>query len=261
MIIAQITDTHIKRKGRLLHHIVNTAKHLRKAIRLLNAMEPRPDVVLATGDLVEDGKRKEYKRLRSILAELTIPLYVIPGNHDRREAFREAFADHVYLPPNGPLHYVVDDYPVRLIGLDTTVEDHAGGVMDAVRLNWLNEQLAPAPDTPTLIFMHHPPFQTGIPMLDNLGFHGRDEFGAIVERHPQIERIVCGHIHRSMQVRWHGTIASTAASTAFQFVLELRDRDRIGIGRERPGFALHVWDGNQLVSHDCITAYTSKRYL
>jgi 3',5'-cyclic AMP phosphodiesterase CpdA len=254
VIIAQITDTHVRRKGRLLHHIINSGKHLRKAVRRLNAMEPRPDVVLATGDLVEAGKRKEYKRLRGILSELSIPLYVIPGNHDEREAFREAFADHAYLPADGPLCYVVEDYPVRLIGLDTTVEDHAGGVLDGVRLTWLNETLAHAPDRPTIIFMHHPPFETGIPVLDDLGFRGRAELGAIVERHPQIERIVCGHIHRSMQVRWHGTVASTAVSTAFQFVLEMRDRNRIGIARERPGFALHVWDGHQLVSHDCVTA-------
>lgn len=246
-----MTDTHVRRKGKLLHHMINTAKRLRKAVRLLNAIEPRPDVVVATGDLVESGKRKEYKRLREILDELKIPLFVIPGNHDRRETFREAFADHPYLPAEGPLQYAIDGYPVRLIGLDTTVEDDAGGTLDGVRLTWLNETLAQAPRTPTLIFMHHPPFQTGIPILDDLGFHGREEFGALVERHPQIERILCGHIHRSMQVRWHGTIASSAASTAFQFVLELRDRNRIGIAREPPGFALHIWDGSRLVSHDC----------
>ena len=59
MIIAQMTDTHVRRKGKLLHHMINTAKRLRKAVRLLNAIEPRPDVVVATGDLVESGKRKD----------------------------------------------------------------------------------------------------------------------------------------------------------------------------------------------------------
>lgn len=251
MIIAQITDTHVKRKGKLLHHMINTAKRLRRAVALLNSMDPRPDVVLATGDLVEDGKRKEYKRLRKILDELAIPLFVIPGNHDRREAFREAFADCAYLPEQGPLHYAIDDYPVRLVGLDTTIEDDAGGSFDAFRLAWLDETLARAPQKPTLIFMHHPPFQTGIRVLDDLGFRGSEAFGAVVERHPQVERIVCGHIHRSMQVRWHGTVASTAASTAFQFVLELRSPDRIAIAREPPGFALHIWQDGRLVTHDC----------
>src|SRR5271166_1678561 len=110
MIIAQITDTHIKRKGKLLHHMINTAKRLRKAVERLNALDPRPDVVLATGDLVEDGKRKEYKLLRKILDHLEIPLYVIPGNHDRSEAFLDAFSDHAYLPRYGPLQYAIEQY-------------------------------------------------------------------------------------------------------------------------------------------------------
>jgi 3',5'-cyclic-AMP phosphodiesterase len=251
MIVAQITDTHVKRKGKLLHHMINTAKRLRRAIDRLNALEPRPDVVLATGDLVEDGKRKEYKRLRELLDRLELPLFVVPGNHDRRDAFRDAFADRWYLPGSGPLQYAIDDYPVRLVGLDTTVDGEAGGSLDEDRLAWLDATLARAPHTPTIIFMHHPPFQTGIRALDALGFHGVEAFGALVERNAQIERIVCGHIHRAMQVRWHGTIASTAPSTAFQFELELRAGHRLGIARQTPGFALHVWQDGRIVSHDC----------
>ncbi|MBV8601158.1 MAG: phosphodiesterase, partial [Candidatus Eremiobacteraeota bacterium] len=192
-----------------------------------------------------------YKRLRQVLDRLEIPLYVVPGNHDRREPFRDAFFDHPYLPNFGPLQYVVDDYPVRLVGLDTTVDGEHGGVLDEDRLVWLDATLAEEPQKPTLIFMHHPPFRTGIRSMDALGFKGVEAFGEVVERNPQIERIVSGHIHRAMQVRWHGTIASTAPSTAYQFVLELRDRNPLGITREPPGFALHVWQDGRIVTHDC----------
>lgn len=251
MLIAQITDTHVKRKGKLLHHMINTAKQLRTVVRLLNSLDPQPDVVIASGDLVEDGKRKEYVRLRKILDELEMPVFVIPGNHDRRETFRDAFSHYAYLPEHGPLHYAIDEYPVRLVGLDSTIEDDAAGTLDDAGLAWLDETLAKAPRTPTIIFVHHPPFRTGIPAMDEIGFRESEAFGEVVDRHPQVERIVCGHIHRSMQVRWHGTIASTAPSTAFQFVLELQARDRIGIAREPPGFTLHVWQDGRLVSHDC----------
>ncbi|MGP6158899.1 MAG: phosphodiesterase [Vulcanimicrobiaceae bacterium] len=251
MIVAQISDLHIVRKGRLLHHMVNTAKYLRRCIARLNALEPRPDVVLATGDLVDAGKPKEYKRLRKILEELKSPLYVVPGNHDRHEAFREAFADHRYLPA-GAAQYVIDAYPVRLIGLDTTRPGETGGELDEQRLGWLDERLAEAPDRPTLVFMHHPPFKTGIRQLDAAGLRGAEQLGALVERNPQIERIACGHIHRAMQVRWHGTVVCTAPSTAHQFVLELRERRPLGFVLEPPGFLLHIWEEGSMVTHECV---------
>jgi 3',5'-cyclic AMP phosphodiesterase CpdA len=252
MILAQISDSHIMRKGRLLHHMVNTAKHLRRCVARLNALEPRPDAVIATGDLVDAGKPREYKRLRKILEELTVPLYVVPGNHDRRAAFREAFADHRYLPADAEtIDYAIDEYGVRLIALDSTWPGESGGGLDRRRLGWLDERLTEAPGRPTLIFMHHPPFKTGIRQLDAPGFHGVDEFGAIVERHGNVERIACGHIHRAMQVRWRGTIVCTAPSTAHQFALELRERRPLGFVLEPPGFLLHVWSGGTMVTHEC----------
>lgn len=255
MIIAQISDTHIKRKGRLLHHMIDTARYLRRAIRRLNALEPCPDVVLATGDLVESGKPKEYRRLRKILGELEIPLYVIPGNHDRREAFRDAFHDHGYLPANGQyVQYVLDQYPVRLIGLDSTDPGRPGGAFDELRLRWLETRLAEQPDRPTILFMHHPPFKTGIKPVDALGFCGVEELGAVVRRHPQVLRLLCGHIHRPIQVPWAGTFASTAPSTAHQIVLDLRERRPLGFVMEPPGCALHLWsEQTGLVSYACLT--------
>ena len=252
MIIAQITDTHIRRKGKLLHHMVNPGKRLRKAIEQINNLDPKPDVVLATGDLTESGKRKEYKRLRELLEPLRIPLYVIPGNHDRRDVFREAFADQWYLPAYGPLQYAIEEYPVRLIALDTMNDGEAGGIMDEERLAWLDGKLAQAPNRPTLIFMHHPPFRTGIRALDALGFRGADEFGAIIRRNPQIERIICGHIHRAIEMRWNGTTICTALSTAHQFALELRSLHPLGIVLEPPGFALHIWGEGQMATHHCL---------
>jgi 3',5'-cyclic AMP phosphodiesterase CpdA len=252
MIVAQISDLHIMRKGRVLYHMINTAKYLRRCIARLNALEPRPDAVIATGDLVDAGKPKEYKRLRKVLEDLRIPLYVVPGNHDRSEAFRAAFADHRYLPADGPAaQYVIDAYDVRLVGLDTTRPGEAGGGLDERCLTWLDERLAEAPERPTLIFMHHPPFKTGIRQLDASGFQGVERFGAIVERHAQIERIACGHIHRAMQVGWRGTVACTAPSTAHQFALELRERRPLGFTLEPPGFLLHVWEDGAMITHEC----------
>jgi len=177
---------------------------------------------------------------------------LFPVNHDPQQPFREAFADHAYLGsgPSGD-GYVIDDYAVRLIGLDTTAPDSVGGALDNQRLAWRDERLKEAPDRPTLLFMHHPPFRTGIRPLDAPGFVGMEGLAAIVERHSQILRIACGHIHRAMQVRWHNTIACTAPSTAVQFALDLRERVQLGFVLEPPGFLLHVWNDGLMVTHEC----------
>lgn len=232
--------------------MINTAKALRSCIAALNALEPRPDVVVVTGDLTESGKPKEYRRLRRIFDDLQIPFYVIIGNHDRRERFREAFADAPYVPQDGDfVQYCVDTYPLRLIALDTIAAQGQGGELDEARLAWLDLRLSERPLQATLIFMHHPPFRTGIRTMDAMGFRGVEAFGELVARHRQIERVVCGHIHRPMQVRWNGTIVCTAPSTSHQFVLELRERQPLGIVLEPPGYLLHVMDGSMIVTHTC----------
>ncbi len=121
MIIAQITDTHIKAEGKLAYRKVDSAKALGDCVDHVNRLEPRPDVVIMTGDLADVGRPSEYAVFRRIVDRLAMPYFVIPGNHDERGAFRQAFADHPYLPSDGDfLHYAIEDYPIRLIGLDTT---------------------------------------------------------------------------------------------------------------------------------------------
>ena len=250
MLIAQITDTHIKPDGVLAYRRIDTAAFLARAVDHLLHQDPRPDVVLATGDLVDAGTVAEYERLRRLLAPLPMPVYLIPGNHDDREAMRRVFADHSYLPREGFMHYVIDGGPVRLIALDTLLPGSGGGVMDGERLAWLDARLGEAPTRPTLIFMHHPPFKTGIAYMDTIGLEGADALAGVVRRHPQVERVVCGHLHRSIQARWAGTVATTAPSTAHQVALDVREDADLGFTLEPPGYALHLWrDGLGLVSH------------
>jgi 3',5'-cyclic AMP phosphodiesterase CpdA len=250
MIIAQITDTHIRPAGRLAYRKVDTTAYLTRAVQHLLGLDPRPDVVVATGDLVDAGRPDEYRRLRALLTPLTMPVYLVPGNHDDRGALREVFADHAYLPRTGFVQYVVEGFPVRLVALDTLVPGQPGGLLCAERLAWLDARLAEAPERPTLIFMHHPPFRTGIHHMDAMGLAGGDAMRDVVARHRQVEAVVCGHLHRPIQVRWGGTIASTAPSTAHQVALDLRDHGPAEFVLEPPACQLHVWTpGVGLVSH------------
>jgi Icc protein len=250
MLIAQITDTHITLKGQRAYDAVDTAGCLERAIAELNALAPAPDLVVVTGDLVDLGQSEEYEYLRSLLAPLRMPLFVIPGNHDAREQMRAAFIADGYLPRQGPLNYVVDDWPVRLVGLDTLVDGEVGGALGEDQLSWLERTLATGPERPTLVLMHHPPFATGVGYMDRIGFGSAARLAKIVERHPQIERILCGHVHRSIDRRFAGTIAGTAPSTAHQVALNLAAGASLNFILEPPGYQLHWWaEPGALVTH------------
>ena len=254
MLIAQITDTHIKPEGRLAYRVVDTAPYLARCIAAVEAAKPKPDVVLITGDLVDAGKPEEYARLKALLAPLSMPVYLIPGNHDERGALHAAFADQDYFPASGEfLQYTVETWPVRLIGIDTVVPKQGHGELCDARLNWLEQQLAAEPDRPTIVFMHHPPFATGIAHMDELALREPEKFGAIIGKHRQVERVLCGHVHRSIQVRFHGTVASIAPSSAHQVALDLDPDGASAFMLEPPGFQLHLWrPGTGLITHTAV---------
>ena len=252
MIIAQISDLHVGRPGELAYGRFDTAQRLARCVRHVLERRPAPDVVLATGDLVDAGSDEEYRRLRDLLAPLGTPLYLIPGNHDDRDAMRRVFSDHAYLGPIGePVRYCVAGHPVRLLALDTTVAGETGGALDTRQIAWLDEQLSDAPREPTLVFMHHPPFRTGIARMDAIGLEatGAAQLGAVFSRHSQVELVTCGHVHRGIQVRWHGRLLSVCPSAAFQYELNLDGPGLKPSPDEPPAYQLHCWNGSELVTH------------
>jgi 3',5'-cyclic AMP phosphodiesterase CpdA len=113
----------------------------------------------------------------------------------------------------------------------------------------LEQTLAQAPQRPTVVLMHHPPFVTGIDHMDELGLTGREAFADIVARHPQVELILCGHLHRNIQARVGGRAAMTAPSTAHQVTLDLRADAPSTFSMEPPGYLLHQWHGSGFVTH------------
>jgi len=252
MIIAQITDLHVVARDRLCYRRVPTNAQLAEAVAHINSLEPRPDVVIASGDLTDHGREEEYEVLREILSGLVPPVFLIPGNHDRREALRKVFADQPYMPPpEAPfVNYSIEDYPIRLVALDTMVPGQHHGLLCDDQLRWLDQTLSARPDRPTLIFMHHPPFRTGVRWMDATGLHGGRKMEEIVSRHRQVLRVACGHIHRPIHVAWAGTIASVAPSTCHQVSLNMSDREALDFIMEPRAIQLHMLDpGYGLVSH------------
>ena len=257
MLLCQISDTHIKANRKLAYRKVDTAGMLETCVAAVLRLKPQPDAVLITGDLVDMGTEAEYALLAELIAPLSsvgkLPVYLIPGNHDEREALRRSFPTHTYLRQWQPFaQYAIDDYPVRIVALDTVVPGKGGGLLCNERLDWLDRTLAAAPAKPTVIIMHHPPFVTGIGHMDRVGLQGSDALEAVVKRHPQVERLLCGHLHRSIQARFGGTSASTCPSPAHQIALDLNTPSPDNFVMEPPGYQLHWWNGTRLVTHTAV---------
>lgn len=251
MLIAQLTDLHVRPPGRLAYGVADTNEFLTRAVDALLAFRPRPSMVLITGDLTDCGLEEEYALLRRELGRLPMPVYAIPGNHDRRETMRAAFTDAAWAHADPRfIQYTVEGCPVRIIALDTVVPGQGHGELCDARLAWLEARLAADPDRPTLIMMHHPPFVCGIEHMDAINCRNGAALAAIVRRYPCVERVVCGHHHRPIQVRWAGTIVSVAPSVAHQVVLALEADAPAAFTLEPPAFHLHRWiSGTGLVTH------------
>ena len=242
MLIAQLSDPHVRPDGVLYQDVVDSNAMFVRAIAHLNELDPRPDLVLLSGDLVDKGEPAEYQHLRRLLAGLAMPTLVIPGNHDDRDAFRRAFADHAYLPRSGPMHYVEGGHgAVRIVALDVTVPGLHHGDIDEEAMLWLDGALSAEPRRPTILMMHQPPFDCGVPYLDAYHCRNGERLAYVVARHPAVERIVCGHVHRFMQLRFGGTVLCTAPSTTTAIALRLKADAKPASHVEPPACLLHHW--------------------
>ncbi len=261
-LVAQISDFHIVEKGATLGGEIDTAEYLRAAVAHVNGLDPAPRLVLATGDLVNDATPEQYEHLAELLEPLRRPVFLVPGNHDDRDVMRATLAGHPELGTTGYVQYAIGG-PVRVVVVDTARPGEPGGRIDARQLAGLDVTLAAEPDTPTIVAMHHPPFLTGITHMDAMGLDPADAgaLGEVIGRHPQVERVQSGHLHRSITRRWHGTIAATVPGVAHAVHLDLGGGPAAW-NREPPACTLHWWTPETgLVTHvQAIGAYAPTHY-
>lgn len=251
-LIAQISDLHIKADGRLSYKKVDTHAALLRVIDTLNQLVPRPDTVVITGDLVDFGTAEEYQTLCEALRHLQLPFLLMPGNHDDRQQLRAAFPEHHYLQHGETLNWQMRVNHLQLLALDSSVPHQPWGYVDDAQLQWLADQLAREPDLPTLVLLHHPPFLSGIGHMDRQPLRNPAALAAIVGQHPQVERVLSGHLHRSVQARFAGTLACVAPGVSHQVALDLRDHGPANFVLEPPGFLLHRWQPQQgMTTHLC----------
>lgn len=239
-IVAQLSDPHVTVPGAPLFGRIDTGALLRDAVHHVNGLDPRPDLVVLTGDLTGDGHLDEYRHLATLLRALHVPWVVVPGNHDDRDALAEVVGRPEPWPGDAVgWQQALQVGPLRLLLLDSQLPGSPSGRLGPARLAWLEQHLA-ASDGPTVLALHHPPYATGIRHMDTMQLEDGDALGAVVERHRHVVRILSGHVHRSITVGWRGTVVTTCPSTAHQVALDLEDREARW-RREPPAVQLHVW--------------------
>ncbi|NBX55555.1 MAG: phosphodiesterase [Betaproteobacteria bacterium] len=251
MLIAQFSDTHIKPAGQLAYGVADTHQMLQSALDHLQGLPQRPDLLVITGDLVDAGSVVEYQRLQNLLNDLPMPYLLIAGNHDDRDHMRQVFPHHPWLEPQGFWQYraQASDWPFQILALDTVNAGESGGRLCPQRLNWFAQQLEQSPHVPTLVMMHHPPFATGIGHMDAIGLADAASFADILRQHPQIDLVICGHLHRNIRATVGGRAVMTAPSTAHTVQLDVAPDAGAMFRMEPPAYLMHWWSGTGWVTH------------
>ncbi len=243
-LLLQISDTHLGADW----DGVDPDACVARAVAAIEALDERPDALLVSGDLSQNGRPEEYARLIELLAPLGLEPHVLPGNHDLRGPLRAAFG----LPGSGEEHasHVVDLGPLRLVCLDSTVPGAEGGALDEGRIEWLAAALEKEPGRPTVLAMHHPPLSTAIPSFDAIGLapEWRAALGEVLDVNPQVLRVVAGHVHRTIVSELAGRAVVSIPSTYLQSVLKFTPAP-IGMRPDAPGFAIHAFADGALVTH------------
>lgn len=250
MLIAQISDTHVAGLNKKAYGIAPTANYLTQVVNHINRLKLKADVVLATGDITNQDREEEYQLAKEILDKLNCPYFVIPGNHDSRDGLYSVFGGTKCYKENGFIQYCVNDYELKLIAIDSTIPNIAGGEICDRRAHWLDQKLAESKDQATLLFLHHPPLKLSVPETDVDGFIGADKLGRIVAKYHNIERILCGHVHLTAFSCWNGTIVSTAPPVSMPLQLDLTMSQESSFALGDPAYQLHHWtEDKNLVSH------------
>lgn len=247
-LLAQISDTHVRTDDGGA-----TLDRLRRVLHQVR--EYRCDAIVMTGDLANNAQPEEFALLSALLADAPAPVFLVPGNHDDRDPIRDCFPGHAYLPRSGALSYAVDEFPVRLVVVDQIVPGETHGAFSAENSEWLKATLDAAPDKPTIVALHHPPFATHDMLFDNIGLHGADEFVAALEGRRQVIRVICGHHHRSAVGQAAHAPVICAPSTAWGYAFAASDDQPVAQRTgEPPGWVLHAWSRTRGMASIILTA-------
>ncbi|GAB2978009.1 phosphodiesterase [Amycolatopsis acidiphila] len=221
---------------------------LNRALGRVLALDPQPDCVVITGDLVEHGRPEEYKELHEAIDRFPLPLHLAAGNHDDPAALLDEFDGTRFIGGTERTQYAVDYPAFTLVVLESTVSGSPKGCLGTPQLNWLNGILARKRDTPAIVCLHHPPIDVGIPFLDGMRLEDGVELLDVLVQHTNVARVLAGHVHRPVTAAFAGSVLAIAPSTHLQSGLVLHD----GVPNylaEPTSFLLHLLVARSWITH------------
>jgi Icc protein len=238
MIIAQISDTHLAFDAPDAERRID---ELASTITDINALDPPADVIVHSGDIVHNGRQDEYAQARALLAKARAPVYVLPGNKDDRANLRAAFFARGYLAPIYEfIDYAVEDFPVRLIVLDTLKPRGNRGEFRPEQVRRLLELIDAERTKPIAVFTHHPPFEVTVGP-DRFHFEDAASMARLREALQHSGRVIAvfsGHVHRAAA----GQVGNIPASVVPCIATTLRKGDYPPPMKTRPVYDLHRYD-------------------
>lgn len=248
-LIAHLSDTHIT-TGPVGAAATDRA---REALLRVQAMDPRPDFTVLTGDLVDHGRADEYAVARAVLNQVDLRVHVLPGNHDHAPTLLQHLVDAGYARPADQepdrCYYRVHYPGLTMLCCDSSLPGHHDGALGDRQLRWLDEQLTEVGSDEVVIAMHHHPVASGIAAMDDIMLADADELAQVLGRHDPVQRILVGHLHRAMTATFAGTVVTSAPSTHRQVHLNLLSAAPGAFVREPPGMLLHQLGQGQSVTH------------
>ena len=239
VLIAHVSDIHIDAGER-------SAERTARVVRYLAGLPSPPDAVIVTGDIADHGAEAEYERVRE-LVQLPTPVLWCPGNHDDRLPYRKALLGEE--PDGKPVNRAYEIAGVLILMADSSIPGRNDGLLADETLAWLEVTLAARPEMPALICFHHPPVMLGMPFIDSIRQFGAERLAALVERHPQVVALLCGHAHTAAVSTFAGRPLVAAPGVVSTSMLPFETDALIDL-QQPPMIAFHLLDDDRrLTTH------------
>ena len=248
MKIIQLSDLHLVGEDDTSLYRINPNLRLKLALDSIEKNYKDIEFIVITGDLTDNASPKAYKSLASIVNRYNLPIYLMLGNHDRREIFKRYFPhfiDDVFA------QYVKKRDNKVHIFLDTLVEDCSYGELCSSRMAWLKEQLDMYSSDFIYLYMHHHPIESGLYEMDNdAEFKSSEKFWDLLNQYQNIKHISFGHLHRIMHsIKQNITLHSTRG-IGFQVAYQPNSKIEYLTNEEKPTYAvIDILDDNNTRIH------------
>ena len=207
--VVQISDLHVLSEPGAQLGNVDTTVSLVRVLKDIVKLSPRVDLIVASGDLVDDGSVEAYQRLQGLFKEIQCPVYVLAGNHDNTEAMRS-----VLLSDNIRFHRNCDIGEWRLLFVNTRVQDAGHGFIDTAEMSWLKQSLDDLNGQSVLLAMHHTPLK--VCASSSCQLHNADDLLQLLSHYPQVKGLVAGHTHNDIESDYAHFRIMTTPSTMLQ---------------------------------------------